>query len=508
MDVELDRPDRDLFIDALRVVSVAVVVVGHWLTTTVIWEDGRIDGENALSVISETHIATWLFQVMPLLFFVGGFANARSLQRHGRAYLPFLRSRLERLLKPTVLFIGVWLGVSMVGEALPLPEPNLLERGADIAALPFWFLGLYVAVVALAPVMWRLHRKHGWLIVLALGIGAAVVDTAHLGLGVPHIDIFNYALVWLVPHQLGYLVADGRLRKPGLGGATAMAAAGLVGLVVATTAGGYPTSMIGVPGEDRWNTGPPALPLIALTLWLVGLALLFAPMVRSRMRAAPTRRIVMGFNGSVLTMYLWHVSALIPAAAIFYPLGLLSPDVGSGAWWALRPIWLLALAPFLFVAVLVLRRFEVHPRPNPIAPTDIPATRHLATTLGVASVAIALLGFGGTGFNEVAGSTGEEVLGFEMNPLQNVLHLGIGLTLLWLAYRDAAQTVLAIAVGSTAYVVFGLIGWFDGLGLLAMNPAMARFHAVVGFVGLALLVSLLARDRARSPARLALRSRS
>ena len=378
MDVELEGPERDLFIDALRVVSVAIVIAGHWLATTVIWESGRIDGENALAAIPESHVATWLFQVMPLLFFVGGFANARSLQRHGHAYLPFLRSRLQRLLKPTVVFIGVWLVLGIVGEALPLPQPNLLERGADIAALPFWFLGLYVAVVALAPVMWRLHRRWGWSMVVALGIGAAVVDALHLGLGVPYVGIFNYVFVWLLPHQLGFLFADGRLRRAGLRGATAMAAAGLVGLVVATTVGGYPTSMIGVPGADRWNTGPPALPLVALTSWLVGLALLLAPIVNSRMSAARTRRLVNGLNGRVLTLYLWHVSALLPAAAIFYALGLLRPDVGSGAWWALRPIWLLTLAPFLLLLVLVLRRFEVHPQPNPIAPSDFPATRHLA----------------------------------------------------------------------------------------------------------------------------------
>ena len=144
----LERDGRDVFLDALRVAVVLIVVAGHWATTAVIWEEGQIVGENALSVIPESHLATWLLQVMPLVFFVGGFANARSLAHHSGDYLAYLRTRMVRLLAPTVAFMAVWLVVGIVAEALPLPEPNVVERAADVAALPFWFLGLYVVVVA------------------------------------------------------------------------------------------------------------------------------------------------------------------------------------------------------------------------------------------------------------------------------------------------------------------------------------------------------------------------
>ena len=60
----LRRHERDIFIDVLRVLAVLIVVVGHWATTTVIWEEGRISVENALSLIPESHVATWLLQVM------------------------------------------------------------------------------------------------------------------------------------------------------------------------------------------------------------------------------------------------------------------------------------------------------------------------------------------------------------------------------------------------------------------------------------------------------------
>jgi hypothetical protein len=60
------------------------------------------------------------------------------------------------------VFVAVWLVVGVAAELLPLPHPNLVDRGADIAALPFWFVGLYVVVVAVAPAMLRLHRRWGW----------------------------------------------------------------------------------------------------------------------------------------------------------------------------------------------------------------------------------------------------------------------------------------------------------------------------------------------------------
>ena len=178
---QTDPVDRDPFIDALRVTSVLVVVFGHWLTTTVIWEDGLIDIENALSVVRGSHVVTWLIQVMPLLFFVGGFANARSLEAHGGDYLAFLRTRYVRLLTPTLVFVAVWLGLGLLEGLLGLDRPNPLDRAADQAALPFWFLGLYVIVVALAPPMLALHRRHEWRVLVSMVAGVVAVDVLHHG---------------------------------------------------------------------------------------------------------------------------------------------------------------------------------------------------------------------------------------------------------------------------------------------------------------------------------------
>ncbi len=482
---QTDPVDRDPFIDALRVTSVLVVVFGHWLTTTVIWEDGLIDIENALSVVRGSHVVTWLIQVMPLLFFVGGFANARSLEAHGGDYLAFLRTRYVRLLTPTLVFVAVWLGLGLLEGLLGLDRPNPLDRAADQAALPFWFLGLYVIVVALAPPMLALHRRHEWRVLVSMVAGVVAVDVLHHGLGVPHIGVLNYAFVWLLAHQLGYFYADGRLQNVGRRATLAIAAAGLAGLVVLTTAVGYPVSMVGVPGDDRWNTNPPSLALVMLTVWLVGLALW--------LRSTPPSpgswlisRIERG-NRVVLTVFLWHVTAISLTAAIIYPLGSPRFETGTWQWWALRPVWMVVLVPAMLGLVVGFRRFEVHPKPARLCLSGLSTTRRLVAGLGVVSLALGILGFGVTGFNRITETLGEEVLGFEMNPLQNVLHLALGIIALVSVPRTPGLVRAAATLIVGVYALIGLAGSSSGIRLLGANPASSVLHLVVGAVAGVLL---------------------
>ena len=112
---------RDPFIDVVRVACICIVVLAHWMTTTVLWIDGGVDAVNALEVIPAARVSTWLLQVMPLVFFIGGFANAVNLSRHGGGYLPYLEARLGRLLRPTYVFLGIWLAV---GSVIEVWDPN------------------------------------------------------------------------------------------------------------------------------------------------------------------------------------------------------------------------------------------------------------------------------------------------------------------------------------------------------------------------------------------------
>jgi fucose 4-O-acetylase-like acetyltransferase len=300
--------ERDPFIDLLRVACILVVVLGHWATTTVVWEPDRVLSVNALAEIPATRIITWLVQVMPLVFFAGGFANSVSRRRSG-SYLGYLDGRLGRLLLPTGAFLAVWLALGIAAEALD-PTSAGKARAAEVAALPLWFLGIYLVAVALAPAMEALHRRWGLWAAGGLAAAVGVVDLVSIGAGIEGVGGANYAFQWLFAHQLGFAYADGTLQRWGRKGAAALALGGLAALVLLTTVGGYPVSLVGVPGQERSNAQPPSLAMVALTLWLVGLALLLRPAALRWMGRPRVGRLVRRGHAVLLTAFLWHVTAI------------------------------------------------------------------------------------------------------------------------------------------------------------------------------------------------------
>ncbi len=72
-------PTRERYVDFLRAFSIIVVVIGHWLSAVVIKNENVIRVNNAMLMIPGLWILTWILQVMPLFFFVGGFSNARTI---------------------------------------------------------------------------------------------------------------------------------------------------------------------------------------------------------------------------------------------------------------------------------------------------------------------------------------------------------------------------------------------------------------------------------------------
>ncbi len=92
-------PGRERMVDFLRVASILAVVFGHWFIGVIWWRDGRIGTVSAIGMTSWLWIGTWLLQVIPLFFFVGGFSNlvsCRSHRRRGATTSDFLRSRAIR----------------------------------------------------------------------------------------------------------------------------------------------------------------------------------------------------------------------------------------------------------------------------------------------------------------------------------------------------------------------------------------------------------------------------
>lgn len=374
---------RDRYVDLLRVASLAVVVLGHWLMAAVSG-DGQVG--NLLAVVPELQAVTWVFQVMPVFFFVGGFSHALA-HRSRPQYAAFLRARLQRLLRPTMVFVGVWGAAALVLQ-LSGGDGGLTGVALRLVTQPLWFIGIYLAMVAFTPPLLRLHERWGRGAFGVLVGGAVAVDVLRFAADVPFVEFLNFAFVWLAVHQLGFLRADGMIRRPAL-----LAGAGLVGATALVALGPYPLSMVGMPGEKVSNMAPPTLALLCHGLWLVGaVELLKGPGARLVARAGVWRTVVAA-NGIAMTAFLWHLTAMLGVYGAMLGSGLELPAPASAAWWVQVPPRFLAAAVLTALLVAVFRRFEA---PVPAAPaTD--GGGPLAA-LGITLALFGVLGLSLTGF--------------------------------------------------------------------------------------------------------------
>jgi len=351
---------RDRYVDFLRVASLAIVMLGHWLMAALVWQGGRLRATNILETAQGAQWLTWIFQIMPVFFVVGGFANSvswASTVRRGGTYGEWLGSRLTRLVRPVMAFALVWTGL-VVGLQLAGVDPAAFRAGS--IGQPLWFLAVYVGVVAVAPVAVAAQRRWGWGASMALAAGVALVDIARWPFGAPLVGWANLALVWLFAHQLGVAWQAGAVASWSRRRLAVLALAGLVAVVALTELAGYPHSMVGGVGESRSNTFPPSLALVALATWQFG-AVLALRSVGDRWLARPRAWAgVVAANGMAMTVYLWHLTAMVAVAGVVLPTGLMPhPPVGSAAWWLWRPLWVALLAAALVPLVRTFVRIEL-----------------------------------------------------------------------------------------------------------------------------------------------------
>jgi fucose 4-O-acetylase-like acetyltransferase len=492
---------RDRYVDFLRVGSMLVVVAGHWLMTAVGWRDGHLAGANALALTKGLWLATWVLQVMPVFFFVGGFANLVSVEavwRRGGGYVEFVSARAARLLRPTMVFVGAWLALGVLLRLAGVPEDQLRTL-ARLLPQPLWFLGTYLMVVALAPPMVRLHRRFGLRVPLALAAAAAAVDVARLGFGLDAVGYLNVALVWLAVQQLGFLYADGTLARRSRRELAGLAALGLGSLAVLVGSGAYPPSMVSLPGAPVSNMSPPTVCLIALAVWQVGLVMLARPRVSAWLRRPRAWAAVVVSGSVAMTVYLWHLTALLLLLGLVLATGLPLPAPGGAAWWLTRPLWLAALAALLAPLVLALARFERPARLAPPAAAAGSARGRLAAVVGLVYLVAGLFGLVLGGFAPLPDLTGTAMLAFRVDPLQSVACLAAGALLLRAARGGAAATrapwlalaaLCALLLAPALPAVHG-----EPLRLFAAGPANRLLHGAT----LALALAAATRPSARPP---------
>lgn len=358
-------PSRNRYVDFLRAASIIVVVLGHWLMAAPQMLPGGLEYDHLLSVASWTHYLTWILQVMPIFFLVGGYANAvswRSSQRKGEPYGIWLRARLRRLLLPVLPLLAVWTAGAYILLQTGF-DRSLIRFASQGALVPVWFLATYVAVVALTPVTLRLWDRFGWNALLVTGALAGLMDLVSLGSpGLTAAGYLNYLFMWGTVHSLGYAWVDSKI-----GGVTqrlVASAAGLAATAALVFWGPYPVAMVGLNTQGVNNSQPPKVTLLTLAIFQAGLILaLEGPARRWLARERAWVGVVM-VNGRIMTIYLWHMTAMV----ILIGASLLLDGVGLGVtidtreWWLTRPLWITALVATTIPFLMVFGRYE---RPNP-----------------------------------------------------------------------------------------------------------------------------------------------
>ncbi|MFE9029126.1 acyltransferase [Streptomyces iakyrus] len=348
-------PGRDRAVDALRAAAVLGVVLGHWLVTALV-SDGR-----ALRTASPLHHmpwltpVSWMLQTLAVFFLVGGHVATRghaAARARGIPYHQWLTARLSRLFKPVAAVLTLWT-VAAVALLLSGTEYGTVRTLVKLALSPLWFLVVFAGLTAATPLLTRLNPL--WPLAVVLH-----VDLLRFGLGGPAwLGWVNVAAAWAVPYTLGAAWTRGELERRRAGwvllGAGAAATAALVAWA------GYPASMVGVPGEGVSNLDPPTLAVVTFGLAQCGLALLLRERLRRAMRRPVAWAAVALVNLSVMTVFLWHQTALMATTATGllagrFP-GLHTPPDGLG-WVGFRLLWLPVFALALAACWAAFRSFE------------------------------------------------------------------------------------------------------------------------------------------------------
>ena len=355
----LTPASRNRAADFYRTIAICFVVLGHWMLVSPYVPAGEIELRNILAEQPWTQFLTWLFQVMPVFFFVGGYSNAASwssartdaAKRHAWA-----TGRLRRLLLPVIPLIVLWSIAAAIAFQMGV-DAELAKNASQAALIPVWFLAVYILVTLTVPVSYAIWERFGLWSVAALAALAILVDVIGVGYGQSWLRWANYAPVWLAVHQLGYWWWRGDQNGRAI---LFLLALGIAWLWVLIGLAGYPISMVSVPGEEFSNTRPPTTAMLAIGAIQIALLLLLTPRVNAWLQRETPWAIIIMVAQSIMTIYLWHLTVVIVVTGLSLALGGfgLTTEPGTAAWWALRPLFVLVLIVLMLPFLAIFGRYE------------------------------------------------------------------------------------------------------------------------------------------------------
>lgn len=381
------RGERDRGIDLVRACCIVGVVVLHAMMVGVTVTSAGPVFENASDGTAWIAPLSWILQVMPLFFVIGGFAGLLAYRRHrshGAPASAFVAARLHRLLLPAVVTIGC-VGAALATLTLAGVPADLVAMAGFRFGQPLWFLGVFLLCQALLPALAAAHEHAPLRSIVSLTAAAVLVDVLRAITGVDALGFINLVLVWTALQQLGFFLADGSIgaisrRVRALAGVGAV-----VVLVLTWWTGVYSSDLIA-------NINPPTAALL-----LVGVAhTALLSLVRERLTRLSARRRVAFVTDfatrRAMTIYLWHMPVLLAmagASAVFaLTTGIALPAPDSLGWWFGRPLWLAVALTLTALVATVFARVEAVP--TPIA-THSRGRITAAVLLGLAAVVLLLV---------------------------------------------------------------------------------------------------------------------
>lgn len=359
---------------------------------TSIVTDGVFHWGNLLTTSTVFQALTWVFQIMPLFFFAGVAASVGSY-RPGQSWGGWLLKRCTRLYRPVFYYLAFWaVALLALRQLLPI---RVYQSIAGISIQLLWFLGVYVLVLAAVPLLARITtvpRLIGSMaavyamVAVIDGIRVANPDWSPLG--------FVNLAAWLIPGMLGVAY---RRRLFNTRGALSLGLAMFAINVALLRFGPYELSLVGIDGQQLKNMFPPSLLLTGHAIMLCAFAIAAAPAItRWAGRPGVWRLAVIGNTGA-MTLYLWHMPALLAVHVVFDFLGM-ARWPGESHFLMLSVIQVALMAVLVSGLFVMLRPLENDPLPlwdggNVVRPG--PRSALVGTLLCVAGAAtLASVGWG------------------------------------------------------------------------------------------------------------------
>jgi len=428
-------PGRDRVVDLLRGTSLAVVVVGHILMAVVVWRRGVPRVDNLLALVPELELLTWVFQVIPVFFAAGAIANRSSL---GAATLRrdpwriWMWARTRRLVRPVLYYLVIWMPIVFVLSSVMGAAARPLER---LSTQLLWFLGVYVLIVATTAVQVRVARGGLWSVGALVALVAGV-DAGRFHGGGEAVASLNFFLVFFVAAVAGLVVRDleGSRRR-----VLWLVAAGAVAVnLVLVARGPYPLSMVGLPGEEISNVGPPTLVLALHAVAMIAVIGALWPFLDALCHRARVWHAACALGGVAMTLYLWHLTALIGVIVTQHALGLDRPPVGDVWFFPATLLELTVCLAAVLIVVSVAAPLEYLPVPwlewpRVAAPNQ--AWRTAAGQAGVVLLAVGFLVLAATGMAGFPWSRSRMYAGVALTPGLGIILVVLGM----LAARAAGR---------------------------------------------------------------------